>query len=186
MEHISEYRLIEYNSGELEGDEMSEVENHLESCDKCRERLIALREDLGAVAAVFPAEPEAAFWASYLPRLRSKMEKGSSVVFGYIHQLSTALVGAAAAAVLLIFLNGGFNTKTVPLYFEEWSAVNLYEPLPTDIDSETFNEAFSQIAGLSQPEFMPVNDYDITEMLNQLSSDEVNQIFDFMENQSIL
>ena len=186
MEHISEYRLIEYNSGELAADEISEIENHLELCDKCRERLIALREDLDAIAAIFPAEPQPAFWASYLPRLRGRMEKGSSVVFGYFHQLSTVLAGAAAAAVLLIFLTGGFNTKTVPLYFEEWSAVNIYESLPADIDADIFDQAFSQMIDISEPEFLPINDYDITEMLNQLSSNEVNEVFDLLEKQSIL
>ena len=186
MEHISEITQLEYHSGNLSEDERLKVEAHTEECADCRVRLTEFKEDLRTIVSCFPQEPEEAFWASYLPRLRKRMEKRVSHVFGFANQFAAGILGAAAAALLIIFFAGGFDSSFIPMHFEEWSAVNLYDHLPVDIEVDTFNEALGELTDIKDPKFIQLSEYDIMEMMQDLSAEEVDAVFEIIKNTTII
>ncbi|MBC8277835.1 MAG: zf-HC2 domain-containing protein [FCB group bacterium] len=185
MEHLTEYQLIDYNSGELTYLEKRIVEDHFEACPDCRTRFTELCGDLESITEIFPAEPDNVFWAAYPVRLRERMEKKvTSPAAGYFQQWATALTGVAFSAVMVFMLMVGGSVDKFPQYFDEWAYSSAYsESELYEVDDMDY--ILAEIMDPVAPDFLPVDEYEITELLDTMSEDEIEALFQVMENVSI-
>ena len=138
MKHLDEYEMWELLEGELLPGDRTRRENHLRRCEKCAEEFERMRTDLNEMAAADIYQPDSVFWASYLPRLRQRMEEPAELT-GFITQWAASLAGVAATIIFAVMLAGGFQAEKIPLFYEEWAAANLYEIMPGEYDLETVN-----------------------------------------------
>ena len=185
MEHLSEYQLIDYNSDELTNIEKRIVEDHFEVCPECKTKFTELCGDLESIAEIFPAEPDNVFWAAYPVRLRERMEKRvTSPAAGYFQQWATALTGVAFSAVMVFMLMAGGSVNDSPQYFDGWAYSTVYSEteLP-EVDDMDY--ILAEIINPITPDFLPADQYEITELLDTMSDDEIEALFKVMENISI-
>jgi hypothetical protein len=183
--HLSEIQLLEFHCGESESQEKFLITQHLNTCQSCARELENLKRDLGLIIETFPNEPDKVFWASFLSRLKMRMERPYSGKRGLFQQGSTIFATAMVTALLIIFIAGGFLTKTVPLYYEEWVSANLYSPANTKTDADAFNYALAQMADFDYQDVSPASEQEVIELLDKLSSTEVEKIFEEIKNEKI-
>lgn len=65
--------LNPFLDGELSQEKRREVIDHLEGCSSCRQRLEALHKVEALSQQLIQAEPDEAYWQTFLPRLREKI-----------------------------------------------------------------------------------------------------------------
>ena len=95
-------RLSDYLDEALEDSERSELEEHLEGCEECRETLVELRQVVARAGSLVDAPPARDLWPGIAYRIRETEEggrRGRSFAFS-VPQL-------AAAAVTLVALSSG-------------------------------------------------------------------------------
>ena len=95
-------RLSDYLDGALEDSERSELEEHLEGCEACRETLVELRQVVARAGSLVDTPPARDLWPGIAYRIRETEEgerRGKSFTFS-VPQL-------AAAAVTLVALSSG-------------------------------------------------------------------------------
>lgn len=124
MEHLTEYQLFDYNSGEPDKERAAQIEAHLAVCPQCSEMIKNYNRDMVSFVSGFPEEPSETFWINYLPGLRQRMADSDEGNPGFIGNLTTAFAGIMAAAVIFALTAGWFPRNTVDLQFEEWFANN--------------------------------------------------------------
>lgn len=96
--------LSRYIDGELEGEEVSSVEKHIESCTACREELASFRELSHMLSTRTEPDP---FFVSRFRARRDEVLGGDATwlfwrrVAVRLYPLATAAVLAAAAVILL-------------------------------------------------------------------------------------
>ncbi len=182
MQHLTEFQLIDYISGEVYPEIREAFRQHLMECDECGKRLAELKSDLNMIKESFPTEPDSVFWASYPVRLWNRMEsRDDSVNFAGIQQWITAFLGAAFAAVILIILLSGQKPTEIPMNYEDWHASYIYEPVDFIDDEIIIDEALSEIVDLPDIDFMPVNENQIFDMMEAMSEEELMMLFETME-----
>lgn len=187
MGHLNEYKLIDYLGGDCTENEQTSIEKHLNDCWECRGKLDELRGDLEDITKVYPEEPGELFWVNYPVKLKERMD--GAVQFtqkGYFRQWATALAGAAFAAALIftLFINAGMNS--IPLSFEEWSSYSLYTPVDFEaLDEGMVNSALGTTVDIQNIDFLPVNESDLTDMMNDMSAEELEKVFDYIKKMEI-
>ena len=185
MEHLTEYQLIEYHFDELSYLERKIVEDHLNSCPECREKIEELHGELNSIVEIFPAEPDNVFWAAYPVRLRERMEKkAASPAAGYFQQWAAAVTGVAFSAVMVFFLMTGGNGYDAQSYYDGWAA-SAIDLEPEAYVSGDVDYVLAEIIDPVMPDFLPSDDYAMSELLETMSDDEFEDLFKAMENITI-
>jgi anti-sigma factor RsiW len=112
-------RLSEYLDEALEGSERSELEEHLEGCEECRETLAELRQVVARAGKLVDAPPARDLWPEIAYRIRETEEgerhesragtakAGSSLTGRRGRSFTFSVPQLAAAAVTLIALSSG-------------------------------------------------------------------------------
>lgn len=186
MNHLHENQLIDYLSGEIHNEEAQAVGKHLESCLICREKLQDLSASISDFISAYPGEPDKAFWSNYLPRLRERMDTAPKPNLGYFQQIASALAGGVVVLFMVLLIKGWFPTNDVSLHFEEWMADNLYGPVITSEDLESVDKLISESIDYTVLEYLSFDEDDLNGILDELSSDQLDEALSIIENQSVL
>ena len=185
MEHITEYQIFEYYSGEPSHSDKIRIGEHLQICPECQKQFSEYQEDLSVIVRGFPEEPSPIFWVNYLPKLRQRMSDNSVQEPGFISSTLTALSGVLIAAVIFALTAGWFPKNTIDLNFEEWFADNLTNSYIYYMDEDYLDDVYSSEFDIGQlEEFLPVeNEYDI---LQSATSEEFDEALEILKDQSII
>jgi tetratricopeptide (TPR) repeat protein len=112
-------RLSDYLDDALEVSERSELEEHLEGCEECRETLVELRQVVARAGRLVDAPPARDLWPEIAYRIRETEEGERHVARAVNAKGGTSLAGRrgksftfsmpqlAAAAVTLVALSSG-------------------------------------------------------------------------------
>lgn len=112
VKHLTEEELVLHHFGEGEGDAAAAVEAHIGECAACREALVGLRRDLGAVPVEEPPARGHEYGEQVWSRIQSRLGDQGKVVTldeGRARTASWRRVGvpvALAASLVLAFLLG--------------------------------------------------------------------------------
>ncbi|KPL19211.1 MAG: hypothetical protein AMJ92_04165 [candidate division Zixibacteria bacterium SM23_81] len=108
--------LDPFLDGELSEEKRQEVIDHLEGCSSCRQRLEALQEVETLSQQLTQAEPDEAYWQTFLPRLREKITRSEQApahrrireAFGDIltPPIPWVRIASAVATAVLVFIIG--------------------------------------------------------------------------------
>lgn len=185
MEHLTEYQIFEYFSGEPDYNEKIRFEEHLKICPDCQKQVREYQEDLSLIEKGFPKEPPQIFWVNYLPKLRRRMDENRVNEPGFLSNTLTALSGVLVAAVIFALTAGWFPENTVDLNFEEWFADNLTYSYIYYVDDDYIDEAYNSEFDLQKMnEILPgENEYDI---LQSATSEELEEALQILKDQSII
>ena len=187
MTHIDEQKLLEFNSSELECEELRRVETHLEECPSCRERLSHLQEDLALIEGSFPPEPHPVFWNNYLPLLKQRMEREKEYSAGYFTRWASALAGAAVALMLaLMLLTGNINYTDFPFNYSLWTADMIYPEYSTITEDELDEFIIEEYLDPEAEELIPYDESDVTAILMEMPQEEVDKVFETIEERDII
>ena len=98
MDHQRAQELLsDYLDGELSGETLVEVEQHLESCDRCESELESLRNTLSVLGGLKPAEPS----PDFLQQVHQKLRRRSKSAFDFSFGLDRKIPFEAVSMVLL-------------------------------------------------------------------------------------
>jgi hypothetical protein len=185
MNHLSEYQLLDYHSGELKPEEISEITRHLKLCLYCKAEYLRLKQDLEQIYQEFPPEPDKVFWASYLARLKVRMEPPYSHQRRFLQQGATVFATVTVTALLVLFFAGGFYAKIAPLHYEEWASNYLYDSMNSTIETDAFNYALAQMADFSYAEVSPAEEEEVLELLRKLPDEDIEKIFETIKSEKL-
>lgn len=187
MEHLTQYQLLDYNSGEIAPSDAAAVAEHLQSCGECRQKMLNLKEELAELISVFPPEPNEIFWVNYLPRLKRRMEEQAYSSFGGMTQWAAGLAAAAVAVMLIVMLNLAPAPGELPAFYEAWTADALYRTLPETANNEILMDiALDEFNYSETVDVLPFSDGDLTEMLLNLSDEEVEKLLTIIKETQII
>jgi hypothetical protein len=113
--HKIEKLLDHFLDGEMSEEKRKEVIDHLEGCASCRQQLEALQKVEALSHQLTQAEPDEAYWQTFLPRLREKITRTEEApVRGKIREAFGDLLtppipwvriaGTVATAVLVLII----------------------------------------------------------------------------------
>jgi len=99
-------KLVDYYEDSLSPEEKNFIQAHLETCPECQKELQKIRSAFELLKAESSFEPDEAYWANFIPGVRSKIEKGRSTTLVPIPKLKIAggIVSLGLVALLGIFL----------------------------------------------------------------------------------
>ena len=185
MEHLTEYQIFEYISGEPDSESITIMEAHLNNCAVCRNQIQEYREDLTSIETGFPEEPSDIFWINYLPKLRQLMTESDVNEPGFVSNLASAFSGILVAAVIFTLLAGWFPENVVDLQFEEWFADNLTNSYIYYYDEDYFNDIYTSEMDLQQiDEILP--DDNIFDILESINMDELEEALSIIKDETII
>ena len=98
MDHQRAQELLsDYLDGELSGELLAELDQHLEGCDECQAELDSLRETLSVLGGLKPAEPS----PDFLQQVNQKLRRRSKSAFDFSFGLDRKIPFEAVSMVLL-------------------------------------------------------------------------------------
>jgi hypothetical protein len=117
MSHVKDDDLILYHYGEAPG--AGDIESHLVDCERCREALTALRNDLAVVDRAAVPERDAAYPSRVWLRLHHRLAESPEPESRWAIRRWFAprrVVFAASVAVLMVaaFIAGRWNGQALP------------------------------------------------------------------------
>lgn len=112
-------RLSDYLDDELAPGERAALEQHLASCDRCRDTLDGLREVVRQAARLSPRVPTEDLWPGIEQRVRAIAPVRRTFTFSFLQ--------LAAAAVCLVALSGGLV----------WVLIGPVRGVPASVDQTT-------------------------------------------------
>lgn len=107
-------RLSDYLDEALEDSERSELEEHLEGCEECRETLGELREVVAQARRLVDAPPARDLWPRIAERIRETEERerrGRSFTFSMPQLAAAAITLVALSSGIAWQAAGGFSTR---------------------------------------------------------------------------
>jgi anti-sigma factor RsiW len=107
-------RLSDYLDEALEDSERSELEEHLEGCEECRETLVELREVVAQARRLVDAPPARDLWPGIAERIRETEERerrGRSFTFSMPQLAAAAITLVALSSGIAWQAAGGFSTR---------------------------------------------------------------------------
>lgn len=106
--------LLERAAGPLEPEDEAIVAGHLARCEACRREAAAAEEALGLAALPPPSPEEHAALAPLVENTRAALRKADLSRL-WLRRAGTALLAAAAAALLVLVPMAGRSRRAVPL-----------------------------------------------------------------------
>ncbi len=98
MDHQRAQELLsDYLDGELSGEDVAALQQHLEECEECRLELDSLRETLSMLRGLKPAEPS----SDFLQKVNRKVRRRSKSAFDFSFGLDRKIPFEAVSMVLL-------------------------------------------------------------------------------------
>jgi len=186
MDHLTEYEIIDYLSGELTEQSRMESEKHLEECQKCRDKAAEYNRVINGAVSVFPREPEEIFWINYLPNLHTRMSESPTREAGFLHQLTATLTGNLVVLLTIIMFSGGFQTDTLELNFETWLADKFYEPLYLEANLEIEKEKFFDEFDLEYLESSSYYQESYLELLDEITYEQLEAAIEAIAEEKII
>lgn len=123
-------RLSDYLDEALEGSERSELEEHLEGCEECRETLVELRQVVARAGRLVDAPPARDLWPGIAYRIRETEEgerhdastgtgragespgrRGRSFTFSMPQLAAAAVTLVALSSGIALQIAGGFSAR---------------------------------------------------------------------------
>jgi predicted anti-sigma-YlaC factor YlaD len=193
--------LNDYLEGSLSSDDKARVEQHLSECESCRHDLREIKITFDLLALDCVPEPEERFWINFLPEVRSRIEERrkpiktlvpkTRLVLGFLSILLVAIISLQLFHTdqrNLAQMKSNQNTETVvtdPNLFT--AADQLAEVLSAPaMPSTAIGVILSpeEIQNLDSTGILLTDDYlnqsDLNTMLSELSSDELKQLEESM------
>jgi len=109
-------RLSDYLDEALEDSERSELEEHLEGCEECRETLVELRQVVARAGSLVDAPPARDLWPGIAYRIRETEEggrRGRSFAFSVPQLAAAAVTLVALSSGIAWQIAGGFSAQQV-------------------------------------------------------------------------
>ncbi|MEJ2372080.1 MAG: anti-sigma factor [Gemmatimonadales bacterium] len=106
--------MSDYLDEALEDSERSELEEHLEGCEECRETLVELREVVAQARRLVDAPPVRDLWPGIAERIRATEERerrGRSFTFSMPQLAAAAITLVALSSGIAWQAAGGFSTR---------------------------------------------------------------------------
>lgn len=98
MDHQRAQELLsDYLDGELSGEPLAELEQHLDTCEACQAELDSLRNTLSVLGGLKPAEPS----PDFLQQVNQKLRRRSKSAFDFSFGLDRKIPFEAVSMVLL-------------------------------------------------------------------------------------
>jgi len=113
MTHLSDTEFVDLIDGALAASRQA----HLDACAACAARAGALREALGDVAAVPPAEPSPLFWEHFSARVSAAVDDDAAHpgYRGWTRLRNPAVAWAVAASMATVLMVGAlWRAMTIP------------------------------------------------------------------------
>jgi hypothetical protein len=139
--HLSAETLVDLSEG-LPVD--AALRRHLHSCEPCAAQVEELKAALVLARRNLPPEPEPGYWESFLPRVRSRLEKEQT---RQRRRLRSTWVAAAAVAALV----AGFGIVDLSREPQPGGVAGETTLLPPLAEDEDF-QVLVDLAGLLEPE----------------------------------
>jgi anti-sigma factor RsiW len=107
-------RLSDYLDEALEDSERSELEEHLEGCEECRETLVELRQVVARAGRLVGAPPARDLWPGIAYRIRETEERerrGRGFTFSMPQLAAAAVTLVALSSGIAWQIAGGFSAR---------------------------------------------------------------------------
>jgi len=93
--------LSDYLDGELSDESISELEQHLESCDECQSELESLGDTLSVLKGLKPADPSPDFLQQVTKKVRRRSKSAFDFNFGLDRKIPFEAVSMILLGILL-------------------------------------------------------------------------------------
>jgi len=94
-------RLSDYLDGELSGESVTELEQHLEGCEECQAELESLRSTLSVLGGLKPVKPSEDFLQQVNQKLRRRTKSAFDFSFGLDRKIPFEAVSMVLLGILL-------------------------------------------------------------------------------------
>jgi len=116
------FLLVDFYEDVLDTKEKKLVEEHLESCFKCRLKLGEIQKTFEILKKEKTEVPPDVFWTSFLPEVRKKIEDKKTTKRAFV--VKPELIPFFSAILVILFLgvflfNRDYKGKVEPFYSEE-------------------------------------------------------------------